>query len=86
MAKVVSKKAQAKVQAAPAPVAPVAPVKVEAQVQAPVAQVPVVKAKPEKKAPESAEVKWARRLARWSKKAELAGCDSKGLMRAFLGA
>ena len=78
MAKKVTKKAPVvETPVAPAPAPPPAPVVARGVAQPKEKKV---------KEPETAEVKWARRLARWSKKADAAGCDSKGLMRAFLGA
>ncbi len=77
----VSKKAKAQAEA-PAAVAPIA------------AAAPVVQAEPKKTGrkqrsqdtPDEAKARWARRLARWSKKAEAAGVDARALMQAALAA
>ena len=79
MAKKIIKKAQAEV------VAPIAPVEV-APVAVPVVKVPKGRAatdsaeKITERQPETAETKWARRLARWATKASAAGCDAKAIM------
>ena len=41
--------------------------------------------RPPAEGPEEVRAKWKRRLARWSKKAEAAGVDAKGLMQGALG-
>lgn len=85
MAKKVSKKVQAQVAPTPAEVAaPVAPA--PAQAQAPVVDRGAVVKTKVKKEPESAEVKWRRRLGRWQAKAEKAGVDAKALMTEALAA
>jgi hypothetical protein len=75
-----SKKTQAE-----APALEVAPVVASAPVPVVAGETPTkpVKARKEKVV-ETAEIKWRRRLARWSKKAQAAGADPKALMEEAL--
>ena len=90
---VVSKKAKPQVEVTPAeaPVVPASePVQAEAAAPTP-ASVPVPAADKQARKGQAAEkapadpmaearARWARRLGRWAKKAELAGVDAKALM------